>query len=65
MNSSNFQSHSKASAIKKLRRLLYKYYVRFSEICQNSAHKFLVLLYDCVADLKDFWNSDYVGVKIR
>ena len=56
MNLSNFDNHLKTSAFKKFKRILHKYYLRFSRISQNSAHlnQFLVLLNDCVPKLKHF-----------
>ena len=38
MDSSSFDNHSKASAFKKFRHLLYKYFPRFSKICKGSVH---------------------------
>ena len=53
MNLSNSDNHSKTSAFKKFKRLLYKYYPRFSKICKNSEHlhQFSILLYNCVPNL--------------
>ena len=54
MNSWSFANHSKTSALKKFKRLLYKSYPRFSTICKNSMHlnQFLVLLYNIVPNLR-------------
>ena len=58
MNSSSFANYSKTSSLKKFKRLLYKYYPRFSTICKNSMHlnQFLVLLYNIVPNLRHSWS---------
>lgn len=42
--------------LKKLKRLLWKYYPRFTKICKYSANlnQFIVLLCDCMPKLKHF-----------
>ena len=52
MDSPNYNYHSKASAFKKFKHLLYKYCPRFLKICKSSEHlhQFLVLLYNCVSN---------------
>ena len=48
---------SKVSAFNNFKRLFYKYYPRFSKISKIGEHlkKFLVLLYDCVPTLSNFF----------
>ena len=61
VNLLNFYNHSKTSASKKLKILLRKYHPRFAKVCKNKSdsssnrldiNQFLVLLYDCVLNLK-------------
>ena len=56
MDSSNIDKHSKASAFKMLKRLLYKHYSRFSKISKITEHlnQFLVLLYHFLHSLRQF-----------
>ena len=67
MNSSNNGNHWRTLAFKKLKRLLHKYYARFSKICKNTAaqlNQFFVLLYGCVPNLKRFLSIEKFFVKI-
>ena len=53
MNLSNSNNHSKTSAFKKFKRLLYKSCRSFSKMCKNNTHlnQFLVLLFDYLSNL--------------
>ena len=63
MDLSNFENHSKTSDFKKLKHLLYKYYPKLVKTHKNESNlssyivdinQFLVVLYDCVPNLKQF-----------
>ena len=56
MDSLNIDKHSKSSAFTKFKRLIYKYYPRFSKISRIGEHlnQFPVLVYDCVPNLSQF-----------
>ena len=51
MDSSNIDNRSKSPASNKFKRLLYKYYPRFSKISKigENPNQFIVLLYNCLA----------------
>ena len=61
MNSLNTDNHSKTSAFKNVKHLLYKIYLKFVKVYKKQPNrldirKFLVLLYDCVPNMKDVWS---------
>ena len=62
MNSLNIDSCSKFSAFKKIKHLLYKHYHRFEKKYKNQSNstcnRFLVVLYDCIPNMKHLWSID-------
>ena len=56
MNSSDVDTHSKASAFNKFKHLLYKNHLRFSKVIRigEHLHSFLVLSYDSLSSLSQF-----------
>ena len=63
MDSLNIDNRSKTVAFKQFKRLLNKYYAKFVKVFKKHPNKFdirqcLVLLYDCVPNMINYWNID-------
>ena len=63
MDSLNFDNRPKTLVFKKFKCLLYKYYTKFVKTFKKDPNKFdirqfLVLLYDCVPNMKNYYNID-------
>ena len=59
----NIDNYSKTLVFKKFKHLLYKYYPKFMKTFKKNPNKFdirelLVLLYDCVPNMKNVWSID-------
>ena len=63
IDSLNIDNCSKTLAFKKFKRFPYKYYATFVKALKKHPNKlnirqFLVLLYDCVPNIKNYWSID-------
>ena len=63
MDTLTIDNHSKALAFKKFKRLLYKYYPKFVIKFKKHPNKvdikrYLILFYDCVPNMKNYWSID-------
>ena len=63
MDSLNIDDQSKTLVFKKVKRVLHKYYPKFVKIFKKHPNKFdirefLVLLYDCVPNMKNYYGID-------
>ena len=63
MDSWNIFNYSKSLTFKKCKHLLCKYYPQFFKAYKKQPNRletrqFLVLLYDCIPNMKHVWNID-------
>ena len=59
----NIDNHLKTLAFKKIKRILYEHYPKFANAYKKQPNRldlwqFLVLLYDCVPNIKHVWSID-------